>query len=260
MWTLYDRLISSVGDSDKMIRDFTVGTEWCMVIADDGTAGLAPVHTEQWRRFDFGVDIKLGMPLSEAASAIRSWNPHEAALGLATINAFFNREASLTAEAVVYPGGRRSRGVFTHFCELHTKGRRTVMVEPHYDRDELGNAPGLIDIVRLRMQYRDYRFNALEELIPQADGVVISGEAVEDKLAGIAVRTAAELGRDIFFWGPDIPLAPALASVVRMSGSESAVQVTGFIVEDVEKCFWTVKRAGGRDEVLRTGHFVSEQF
>ena len=155
MWTFYDRLISSIDNDNITIKDFVVGAEWCIVIADDGTAGLAPVRTEQWRRFEFGVDIKPGMPLSEAAAAVKSWNPHEAALGLAAVNAFFNRESNVTAGAVEYPGGRRSRVVFMQFCEHNTKGRRTVMIEPHYDREELANAPGLIDIVRIGTTYRD---------------------------------------------------------------------------------------------------------
>lgn len=260
MWTFYDRLISSIDKDSPAIKDLVVGAEWCIVIADDGTAGLAPVRTEQWRRFEFGVDIKPGMPLSEAAAAVKSWNPHEAALGLAAINAFFNRASNMTAGAVEYPGGRRSRGVFMQFCEQHTKGRRTVMIEPYYDRDELANAPGLIDIIRLNTTYRDYRFTAWEELIPQADGLVVSGEAVADKLAGTTVRTAAELNKDIFFWGPDIPLAPTLAALPREAGSTAKVQATGFIVDDVEKCLWTVKRAGNRDEILRLGHFVTLNF
>ena len=260
MWTFYDRLISSASDADMAIKDFVVGAEWCIVITEDGSAGLAPVRTEQWRRFEFGVDIRPGMPVSEAAAAIKSWNPHEAALGLAAVNAFFNRASNVTADAVEYPGGRRSRGVFMQFCEQHTKGRRTVMAEPHYDREELANAPGLIDIIRLNTTYRDYRFNAWEDLIPQADGLVVSGEAIADKLAGTTVRAAAELNKDIFFWGPDIPLAPALADIPREAGSTGRVQATGFIVDDVEKCLWTVKRAGNRDEILRLGHFVTEIF
>lgn len=260
MWTLYDRLISSVSDDGRTVKDFAVGARWCMLIADDGVAGLAPVRTEQWNRFGFGVDIKQGMPLSEAAEALRSWNPHEAALGLAAVNAFFNRASNVTAGAVEYPGGRRSRGVFMQFCELHTKGRRTVMLEPHYERDELAGAPGLIDIVRLHTMYRDYRFNAAEELIPQADGVVISGEALADKLAGSAIGAAAGSGCDVFFWGPDIPLASSLADGVREADVRGSVSVTGFIVDDTEKCFWAVKRAGDRDEILRLGHFVTEKF
>ena len=257
MWTFYDRLISSINRTDITIKDFVVGAEWCIVVADDGTAGLAPVRTEQWRRFEFGIDIKPGMPLAEAEAAVKSWNPHEAALGLAAINAFFNRASNVTAGAVEFPGGRRSRGVFMQFCEQHTKGRRTVMIEPHYDRDELSNAPGLIDIVRLDTTYRDYRFNAWEDLIPQADGIIVSGRAIADKLAGTTVKAATDLGKDIFFWGPDIPLSSSLAAMPREAGNSSNVIITGFIVDDTEKSLWTVKRAGNRDELLRLGHFVT---
>lgn len=253
MWTLYDRLISSVNESSRTVKDFVVGAGWCIVLTDDDHAGLAPVRTEKWQRFSFGTDIRPGMPLSEAAAALKSWNMHEAALGLAAVNAFFNRSSYVTPEAVVYPGGRRSRGVFMQFCELHTKGRRTLMAEPHYDRDELSQAPGLIDIIRLDTGYRDYRFNAWEDLMPAADGLLVSGEAVVDKLAGIVVNAALAQQKDVFFWGPDVPLAPVL-------GDMGIAETTGFIVDDPEKCMWTVKRAGTRDEILRLGHFVTEKF
>lgn len=251
MWAFYDRITDSVSNTDIKIKDFVVGAEWCIVVADDGNAGLAPVRTEKWRRFEFGTDIRQGMLLSEAALAVKSWNPHEAALGLAAVNAFHNRDSFVSDSAVVYPGGRRSRGVFMQFCERHTKGRRTLMAEPHYDREELANAPGLIDIVRIETTYRDYRFNAWEELLPDADGVVLSGMAVEDKLAAPIIKAAGDAGKDIMLWGPDIPLMPELADF-------GISEITGFVVDDAEKCLWTVKRAGNRDEILRLGHFVTE--
>lgn len=251
-WSIYNRLLESMERTDLVIRDFVVGTEWCMVLAEDGTAGLAKVRTEKWQRFPFQVDFQPGMPLKEAARGILSWNPYEAALGLAAVNAYFNREDFLSGKESAYPGGRRSRGVFGQFCESHTKGKQTLMLEPYYDREELANAPGIIHILRLDTTYRDYRFDAWEELLPQADSLVISGCSLADKTAGIVASAAADAGKDIFLWGPDAPLAPALIQWgVR--------EITGFLADDPEKCMWTVKRAGTRDEILRLGHFVTEQ-
>lgn len=251
-WSIYDRLLDSIKEKDPVIRDFVVGAEWCMVLAEDGTAGLAKVRTEKWQRFPFQVDIRPGMPLAEAAEAIRSWNPYEAALGLAAVNAFFNRESLLSQSHTVYPGGRRSRGVFGQFCEAHTKGRKTLLLEPYYDREELANAPGIIQILRLETGYRDYRFDAWQELLPEADSLVLSGCSLADKTAGITARAAAREGKDIFLWGPDAPLAPALLAW-------GISEITGFLVDDAEKCLWTVKRAGTRDDILRLGHFVTEK-
>ena len=53
------------------------------------------------------------MPLSDAAAAVKSWNPHEAALGLAAVNAFFNRESNVTAGAVEYPGGGAAAAAYS---------------------------------------------------------------------------------------------------------------------------------------------------
>ena len=252
MWTVYDRLISAVKD-EGVIKDFAVGPDWCCVLTEDGRMGLSHVRREQWRRFPFKTDFKPGMPLAEAAAALKSWNPPEAALGLACINASFNTPSSVSPDAVVYPGGRRSRGVFAQYCGQRTQGCRTLMVEPYYDRDEMTSVPGMYDIIRLETSYRDYRYNAWEELLPEADSLLLSGISLENKLAGLILGEAVRQGKPVYIWGPDVPLAPVLSQC-------GVGEVTGFIVDDAEKCFWTVKRAGSRDEILKLGHFVTEKY
>ena len=39
-WSIYNRLLESMERMDLVIRDFVVGTEWCMVLAEDGTGEL----------------------------------------------------------------------------------------------------------------------------------------------------------------------------------------------------------------------------
>ena len=249
MWKLYEDLLASVAEDTSGIRDFTVGPEWCAVLAEDGTIGLSRVQAELWQRQPFQIDFRPGMRLKEAVPAVRSWNPLEAALGLASLNAYFNKPENLPADAVLYPSGRRSRGVFMQFCEEHTKGKKTLMIEPAYNRDELSAVPGVIDVIRMVPEDRDYRFNAWEDRLPEADSVVLSGAAFREKLAPPIAAGAVAAGKELLAWGPEMPIAPVLAKY-------GFVQITGFIVDDPEKCLWLVKRAANRDELLRTGHFA----
>ncbi|MBR5228989.1 MAG: hypothetical protein IKV96_04030 [Firmicutes bacterium] len=247
MWDIYDRLIETVDDSIK-IRDFVVGVRYAAVLTEDGVLGVAPVITEKWDRFPYEVDIEPGMSLSEMVASLKAWNYHESALALAALNAFHNRADRLSADAVHYPGGRRSKGAFFKYCEANTAGKRTVMIEPPYEREEMSSVPGIYDIVRRDKSFRDYMFNAYEELIPQSDQVLLSGMAIVDKLLSPVLKRA-ENHRTIM-WGLDVPITTAFADA-------GVAEVTGFIVDEPEKCMWAIKKSGNRDDILKYGHFAT---
>ena len=251
MWDIYDSLIASVDDSVRL-KDFAVGTYWTAVLTEDGFLGLAPSVYERYQRFGFTVEPEPGMALSEIVPSLKAWNYAEASLALAAVNAFHNRQKKLPENAEIYPGGRRSRGAFLKFCEENTKDRHTLLCEPMYEREELHSAPGIIDIIRRSqdLTYRDYIYTAYRELIPDCDQVITGGKSLVDKIAGPVLNYAAECGKKTLLWGMDIPLCPALLD-------RSISQITGFIVDDAERCFQLVQRSATRDEIIRFGHFAS---
>ena len=247
MWTIYDRLIETVDDSVK-IRDFVVGARYAAVLTEDGVIGLAPVITEKWDRFPYSIDPQPGMSAVEFIPALKSWNYHESALALALLNACHNRTDRLPSDAVVYPGGRRSKGAFFKYCETNTAGKKTVMIEPQYEREEMSSVPGIFDIVRREKSFRDYMFNAYEELVPAADQVMLSGMTIVDKLISPVLNFAKNTRK--IMWGIDVPLTTAFADA-------GFSEVTGFIADDPEKCLWTVKKSGNREDIISLGHFVT---
>ena len=251
MWEIYDVLISSA-DSDIRIKDFAAGTYWTAVMTEDGILGLSPSIHERYQRFPFGIEPTAGMTAGEMAPGLKSWNYVEASIAMAAVNACFNRPNRIPEDAVVYPGGRRSRGAFAKFCETYTKDRHTLFSELMYERDELQNIPGIIDILRRDEDrtYRDYLYTAYRELMPSCDQLIVSGKSFVSKLAGPMIRLAGETGKKTLLWGMDIPLCPEL---LRAGISH----ITGFIVDDPEECFRLVKRGGTRDDIIRCGHFVS---
>ncbi len=253
MWRYYDALIKNIDDSMK-IKDFAVGTYWTGLLTDDGSLGIAPSIYERYQRFPFTHEPEPGMPLSEFVSSIKSWNYSESSLALAAINAYYNRESRVPKDAEIFPGGRRSRGVFQKFCEAHTKDKHSLFCEPMYERDEsqMQNIPGIFDVIRRDEDrtYRDFIYTAYRELMPGCDQFISGGRSFVTKLAGPIFDYAAECKKDMLLWGIDVPYCE---DFFKMGFSH----ISAFIVDDSQKCLNLIKRGATREDIIRFGHFFS---
>ena len=208
-FALYECLIEQI-DSDLPITGTLTGSLWACVSAGDrcgmamATRGstIPPVYPE-------GL---LGLPLTQAAAALKSWNLEEASLALAAINAALN-----TAERV-------------QACNSY------VPLEIHYtdDLDFTGKTVGVVGHMRgsKRMHQQakqiyylerdpkqgDYPDPACEVLLPQCDIALITGSSLINKtLPGLLT-----LSRDAYtvLTGPSVPLCPALLDfgIDRLAG------------------------------------------
>jgi nucleoside-triphosphatase THEP1 len=83
---LYRDLVLALGEDAGPIRRIVMGKEWLMVEGPHG-CGLAPAP----RAFVGDLDGWIGRPLREAAERVPSWDPADMALGIAALNAHFNR-------------------------------------------------------------------------------------------------------------------------------------------------------------------------
>lgn len=252
MWELYDELIDGMTEDDR-IEDLVIGPFWTAVISDRGSVGIAPVIIDNVVRFDFSFEPEKGMKLRETAGHLKSWNFFEASLALASVNAYYNdreRLGQVWGEDRIeeLPGGRRSKKAFRKFCEERDSGR-ILMSEPIYDRDEISEMPGMIDVLRTRPDFRDYLATAWSELIPASDVLVLTGRAIMEKSAEKMLGCAVDNSLDIAFWGADVPLAPALK---RYGNAE----LWGFVVDKPVELMDLSRRAMRRDDFLKTGHFV----
>lgn len=249
MWELYDELIASV-EPGVRLRDAAVGAEWTAVLTEDGGLGIAPTIREEFRRFSMEVKPEPGMDLIELAPAVKSWNYYEAALGLAAVSAFHNRPERIPETAEHHPGRRRSLSAFVKFCRENLGGKHSLLVEPLYLREDLASAPGIFDIARRVTTYRDYPVTAYRDLVPACEQLILSGVPLVDKY-GEPILAMAERCRTRL-WGIDIPLADVFRHY-------HADELTGFLPEDPEKCFWRIKTGADRDDILKMGHFVTVQ-
>lgn len=87
-WDLYDRMIDGI-DSRLTVQDVMIFQHFCLVKAGDNV-GLNMTPKGPGSVFSYQAD-KIGRPLKEVAALCKSWNPCEAALGMAAVNAYYNR-------------------------------------------------------------------------------------------------------------------------------------------------------------------------
>ena len=254
MWELYEILLSGIDDLEK-VEDFLIGPRWSAVLSSSGSVGLAPVILEKYDRFDFSYQPEKGMTLKEFASHAGSWNFMEASLAIAAVNAFYNSPGRLAGpdesgkEKRILPGGRRARHSFRTFCEEITAEGKTVLAEPVYDNDEVAEVPGRMDVLRRDTEFRDYYLSSYRELIPEADRLVLSGKTLVDKTAGPMLERALESGAQVYLFGPDVPLCPALKGL-------GVAGIWGFTVDKADQLMQMARANMQRDLFLRQGHFV----
>lgn len=229
-WELYDRLIAGVS-ADARVRDCCLGLCWSYVEADCGMGVAYTCRGGSTTPTDKR-DLR-GLPLREVAALARSWRFEEATLGIAALNAWYNRNPLVDAlgahcdEPVALPDGTlRKQDAFEVMRpriqavgEERGKLANVVVVGhfPHVDRiAEYANLTVLERNCRSELDTPD---PACEYLMPEADFAFITGVTLENKTA----PRLLELAKDAFVTmvGPSVVMAPALldAGVDMMAGS-----------------------------------------
>ena len=87
MWEMYDELIAGIPE-DLTVKRYVAGNFWTVVESElgVGTAGTPKAFSRPpVARFDI-----TGATLKKVAALSKSWNMIEAAIGVASINAYYN--------------------------------------------------------------------------------------------------------------------------------------------------------------------------
>lgn len=202
MHAIYDALLADLPGGT--VRSAVIAPVWTCVRTDEGT-GIAMTPTEEYRRTRIR-GRAAGMNITDLAAHVTSWNVHESALGMATINSCVNRTNLLPDDGRVVTRDRDAPGVFGGL-EALLLGKKVAIVGhgPHVER--LRDACELTVLER-RPREGDLPDPACEYVLPDQDFVFITGSAFANK----TLPRLVELSRDAFtaIWGPSTPMSPAL--------------------------------------------------
>lgn len=218
---LYDDL--ALGVADGPVKRVVVGLNWTMVEGPDGV-GLAQTP-ERGTPGCHGL-ARPPESLREMAALARSFNPFEAALGIAACNAHYNR-FDLAAEQL---NGLDAFG--------RLDGNLVVVGAFPALAERLPNAA----VIDRRPGPGQYPEHAAEWLLPAADAAIVTASA----LANRSLPRLLDLARSgrVALVGPGAPLTPRLFSY----GIEVS---SGLVAEDVDGLARAVAEGAGAKELKR---------
>lgn len=226
-WNIYDLLIERA-DKQQTIEELVIGLTWTFCRADG--VGLAMSPGIATRTLPWSGKIK-GMTLHQAGEWLKSWDPYQATVGMAALNASINFENELSKLAT--PLGCGNLSVFEHFSAM-IKEKKVVVV---------GRYPGLetlelncdLTVLELNPGPNDLPAQACEYLLPEADWVFLSATSLVNK----SFPRLAELSRDanVVLMGPTVPWLAELTNF-------GIDYIAGVTVQD-ERLLQTVVKEGG---------------
>lgn len=224
---LYQDLALSVAEDET--RRVVCGNRWILVEGPRG-AGLSYLPKHPRELFPQLPALARESLRSLAAMAL-SWNPVEAALGLAAINAHHNR---VDLDALPGNGARSMRAV---------AGRMVAV----------GAFPGIDDIlpgaavIETAPRPGEYPPRAMETLLPDCAGAVVNSSTLVGRTLPHILRLVR--GRPLALIGPATPMTPRLFDHgVSLMG--------GLVVHDPDGLATAVRAGASPREFGRFGRFV----
>jgi uncharacterized protein len=137
---------------------------------------------------------------------VKSWNPYEAALGLAAINSVFNSPEQVEKMSGRPLSSQPQVSAFIHYAEL-VAGKKVAVIGHFPDLDELRPLCEL-SILERNPGEGDLPDPACEYVLPSQDYVFVTATALTNK----TLPRLLELSRnaETFLVGPSTPFSPAL--------------------------------------------------
>lgn len=231
-WDLYALLLDSLPDG-RQIRSLTLGLTWTLSRADEGM-GLAMSPEIPSRTLSWAGSLQ-GRAAKDVAGWVRSWQPHEAAVGMATVNAMLNADNHLLNSATpLYTSGPANLSVFEHFRD-QLQGKAVVVIGRYPGLDDL-QLDARLSVIERNPGQDDLPDPAAEYLLPDADWVFLTASSITNK----TFPRLAELARDarLVLMGPTTPWLPEL----REYGVD---YLAGVCVRDPSALQQTVAEGGG---------------
>jgi uncharacterized protein (DUF4213/DUF364 family) len=239
-WALYNDLISMIPD-DLVVEDVSLGIHWTMV----RSIGVGLAMTQPGHRSIPNAGKFTGRKLRELVAYIKSWHPHEAALGVAAINSYFNAPSIVGVNWNVNPVTQPNESVFGVMKEALT-GKKVTVVGHFPDLDQLKDVCDL-SILERNPQEGDFPDPACEYILEDQDFLFMTGVTLINK----TLPRLIELGRNaqIVLVGPSVPLTPFWFS-------KGVASLAGTTIIESDKIWHHVAQGGDKSIFKEGAHMV----
>jgi uncharacterized protein len=232
---LYGDLVLGVDASDKALR-VVIGVNWTLVEGPHG-CGLAmtPQRQSAACKAFAGTESLTGQPLQKLAAMIHSWDPFNAAIGLAAINAHYNRFD-------LDGGAENGLDCLEKSLDPVTIVGRFPSLDQHFNHYRVIERRGEYD-----PENGEFPESAAAWLLPESEGVVITSSSLIDhslpNLLSSCHQTAALVG-------PGTPLSSRLFDY-------GLNILSGLVIEDVDGVANAIAEGGATKDIKRYARHLS---
>lgn len=233
---LYRDLIAQC--DGEPVQNAIAGQIWSLVQTEHAT-GLSMSLRPSDRAGHSSLFHLTGKPLIELAELSLSWNPREAALGMAAICAACN----ITSR---FEGAEEANG--KDLLLRKATGKKVGLVGHFPWTDEIRAVADSLAVFEQRPQDGDLPETAEEYLLPHQDVIAITGSALSNKSLPRLLELAG--GAWVMLIGPSTPL-----SVLMFDYGVDAL--SGCVARDPEELAEIVREGGGVREFRNAVRFVT---
>ncbi|MDR3203440.1 MAG: DUF364 domain-containing protein [Deltaproteobacteria bacterium] len=202
-WGFYQSLLKTISPKARVI-DCCKGQFWMLMKSDqEGGAGLAHFFSNQEPKGALTIkDIK-GQKLKDLAQLVKSWDFHEASIGLAAINCSMSADYA----AGKFAGNLTSGNAFELFLKK-VKNRKVAVIGHFPHLDKMTQTAKELYILERSPQNGDLPDTAAEYILPSRQMVFMTGSSIINKSAPRLIELSQ--GAEIYLVGPSVPLCPGL--------------------------------------------------
>lgn len=230
-WDLYDELIELV-PSNLTVEQAFVSPHWIGIKSEVGL-GLAMRFQDASTISPLTGKMK-GMKLKDLAAYSKSWNFHEAALGVAAFNSYINSYENQKEYVENTPKEIVNISVFD-LIEEKVKGKKVTIVG-HFPRVELLSNICDLSILERKPTGIDLPDTACEFVIPESDFLFVTGVTLINKTYGRLSELAGDA--QVYVVGPSTPLTDTMfkynANVLAGSVVHNVENATSLFLEGAE--------------------------
>lgn len=242
MWSLYNKLIDGINE-EILAEEVVAGLSWTGT--QSKTLGLAMSPPRQLKNTPLSGTC-VNSSIKKLAKNVKSWNFMEAAIGLSTINSFYNTVE--TVEQMTAEGAHllSNESAFT-LLYPQLAGKKVGVIGHFPNSEEMAKHCDL-SVFERKATFGDLPDPAVEYLLPKQDFVFITASTLVNKTAPRLLELSEQAVTIML--GPSTTFSPVLFDM-------GVDILSGLIVENNDAVLNCIKEGGGVRTFRKDVNFVN---